>query len=205
MATGLRQRKKAQTREAIISCAILMFKERGYAASRIEDIAEAANLSVATFYNYFGSKADMLLATVLVETERVITAVDACIAKRHTDLETGFSEIVTIYFTQSFQLTSREMWREALARTMLDPDAEFSRKYADIDSRLATQLRAFLTDMQDRGAIAATVDTQALGQLLFNNVNMNFIETMRRADEPFEAIYAKVMSESAPVFALCRP
>ena len=34
---------------------------------------------------------------------------------------------------------------------------------------------------------------------------MNFIETMRRADEPFEAIYAKVMSESAPVFALCRP
>ncbi|SIT00603.1 transcriptional regulator, TetR family [Roseivivax lentus] len=204
MTTGLRQRKKAQTREKIISCAVQMFRDKGYEASRIEDIAEAATLSVATFYNYFGSKADMLLATVLRETEMVLEAVDACIARGHDDAEAAFAEIVEIYFTVSFQLTSREMWREAMARTMLDPDAEFSRLYADIDQRLAQQLIDFLAGMQAQGHVAPQVDTAAIGQLLFNNVNINFIETMRRADQPTDQICAKVMSESAAVFALCR-
>ncbi len=116
MAIGLRERKKAATRARIIACAVQMFREQGYEASRIEDIAEAADLSVATFYNYFGSKADMLLATVLTETEVIVKAVDECIEKPHTDLKKAFSEIVSIYFSMSFQMTSRELWREALAR-----------------------------------------------------------------------------------------
>ncbi|MFM2480262.1 TetR/AcrR family transcriptional regulator [Celerinatantimonas sp. YJH-8] len=204
MATGLRQRKKAETREKIISCAIQLFKEHGYEASRIEDIAEAANLSAATFYNYFGSKADMLLASILTETEMIIEAVDACISRPHTDLETAFSEIVTIYFTKSFQLTSREMWREALARTMLDPEAEFSCRYTEIDQRLRIQLRRFMNDMQERGAILPDVNCSALGDLLFNNVNINFIEIMRSKDRPSGEACQKVMSESAPVFELCK-
>lgn len=203
MSTGLRQRKKVQTREAIIACASRLFRERGYEASRIEDIAEAANLSVATFYNYFSSKADMLLASVLVETEGVMRAVDACIARQHDDLQTGFGEIVNVYFTHSFQLSSREMWCEAFARTMLDPKAEFSRRYMEIDLLLAEQLQRFLADLQHRGAVAPSVDTQALGQLLFNNVNMNFIEVMRGTERSAEQVQAKVMRESTPVFALC--
>ncbi len=201
---GLRQRKKAETRERIISCAVQMFHEKGYEASRIEDIAEAATLSVATFYNYFGSKADMLLATVLTETELVHEAVEMCIAKGHSDVETAFSEIVEIYFTVSFQLTSREMWREAVARTMLDPDAEFSRAYLDIDRRLAQQLVDFFLDMQRRGHVAPDVDTTAVGHLLFNNVNINFVETMRSSEHSSQQVCAKVMTESAPIFALCR-
>lgn len=205
MSTGLRQRKKEQTRERIISCASRMFIERGYEASRIEDIAEAANLSVATFYNYFGSKADMLLASVLVETETVIRSVDACIAKPHDDLRSAFGEIVQIYFTQSFKLSSREMWREAWARTMLDPGAEFSRRYTEIDRRLAEQLQGFLAGLQSRGVIRAGVDTAALGQLLFNNVNINFIDSMRDENRPLSEFQDQIMVESGPIFLLCAP
>ncbi len=200
---GLRQRKKAATRKKIIECAVHMFREQGYQASRIEDIAEAADLSVATFYNYFGSKADMLLATVLTESEMVIDAVDACISKPHQDVTRAFEEIVQVYFRLSFQLTSREMWREAVARTLLDPQAEFSVLYTDIDQRLREQLQRFLANMQTQGLIAAQVDTAALGCLLFNNVNMHFIETMRVKEQPAEAVCAQIMAESAPLFQLC--
>ncbi len=203
MAIGLRERKKAATRARIIACAVQMFREQGYEASRIEDIAEAADLSVATFYNYFGSKADMLLATVLTETEVIVKAVDECIAKPHTDLKKAFAEIVSIYFSMSFQMTSRELWREALARTMLDPEAEFSLRYTDIDQRLKAQLQTFLRNMQEREIIAKQIDTDALGQLLFNNVNMNFVETMRSPQQPGEEVCRKVMYESAPVLELC--
>lgn len=53
---GLRARKKARTRAAIRSEAIRMFTEHGYAATTIEQIAEAADVSPSTFFRYFPTK-----------------------------------------------------------------------------------------------------------------------------------------------------
>ncbi len=198
---GLRERKKAATRKRILDCAARMFRDDGYEASRIEDIAEAAELSVATFYNYFGSKADLLLAALLEETAMVMEAVEACIRAPQPSLEEGFGAIIGIYFGKSFQYSSREVWRMALARTFLDPEAEVSRRYIEIDRELSDQLCRFLAEMQVRGLVRDGEETGPAGRLLFNNVNMNFIEFMRAPAMTAEEIRSKVMAESAPVLS----
>jgi AcrR family transcriptional regulator len=59
---GLRERKKIKTRQAIRREAIRLFDANGYAATTVEQIADAAEVSPSTFFRYFPSKESLLLA-----------------------------------------------------------------------------------------------------------------------------------------------
>lgn len=59
---GLRARKKARTRAAIREHALRLFEKQGYAATTIEQIAAAADVSPSTFFRYFPTKEDTVLA-----------------------------------------------------------------------------------------------------------------------------------------------
>jgi AcrR family transcriptional regulator len=57
---GLRERKKQRTRETIARVALELFEERGYQATTLDDIAEAADVSTRTIFSYYPSKEDIL-------------------------------------------------------------------------------------------------------------------------------------------------
>ena len=66
---GLRETKKAQTRSALSTAALELVSAKGYEATTVEAIAQAAGVSVRTFHNYFPGKAAALanLAAGLVD------------------------------------------------------------------------------------------------------------------------------------------
>jgi AcrR family transcriptional regulator len=59
--TGLRERKRAQTSEAIHLAATELALERGLDETRIDAISDRAGVSTRTFFNYFSSKEDAIL------------------------------------------------------------------------------------------------------------------------------------------------
>jgi AcrR family transcriptional regulator len=56
---GLRERKKAATRQAISDVATRLFEEHGFERVTVADVADAAGVSVKTVFNYFGSKEEL--------------------------------------------------------------------------------------------------------------------------------------------------
>ncbi|WP_445524955.1 TetR/AcrR family transcriptional regulator [Streptomyces cyslabdanicus] len=59
-AMGLRERKKRQTAMRIYRTAIELFTERGFDDVSVQQIADAADVSKMTVFNYFGSKEDLV-------------------------------------------------------------------------------------------------------------------------------------------------
>ena len=56
---GRRERKKQQTRQKIATVALELFIERGFEQVTVNEVAEAADVSVNTVYNYFPTKEDL--------------------------------------------------------------------------------------------------------------------------------------------------
>ncbi|EPH41807.1 TetR/AcrR family transcriptional regulator [Streptomyces aurantiacus] len=61
MAEGLRERKKRQTKQRISDIATGLFLEHGFVTVTVAEVAEAADVSVNTVYNYFPAKEDLFL------------------------------------------------------------------------------------------------------------------------------------------------
>lgn len=64
MAVSRREANKIKCRQDILKASRRLFKEKGYDNTMIDDVAEKAEISKATLYNYFPNKESLLVGTM---------------------------------------------------------------------------------------------------------------------------------------------
>jgi AcrR family transcriptional regulator len=72
---GLRERKKAQTRELIAEAARRLFEERGFEAVTVADVAREAEVAEKTVFNYFPTKEDLFYNRLEQFEEELLAAI----------------------------------------------------------------------------------------------------------------------------------
>jgi AcrR family transcriptional regulator len=168
-----RQRKKTATRDRIRACALRLFREQGYDATTVDQIAAAAGVSHMTFFRYFPAKEDValsdsydpLIAGFIAQTPAtwpLIQRIRAVLVEGlrqvyDTDRDTLLAQNKLIVSTPALrerlwanQITTQRVILEALGADRRDPHAGF-RARVTVAACLAAATTALLTWVDNDG------------------------------------------------------
>jgi AcrR family transcriptional regulator len=154
----LRARKKAATKERLYLKAVALFRKHGFAATTVDDIAAAAEVSKGTFFNYFPSKEAVLhyfgerqaevvgaeMTTVLqdsrLNTRQKLTRLFRTLAK-NVEAERDVTRVVVFEVMKSPTELAREPYRALFKQTVAALVADGQRQgevRAGLDPELAS-------------------------------------------------------------------
>ncbi|MEI4262961.1 TetR/AcrR family transcriptional regulator [Roseovarius sp. D0-M9] len=200
--SGLRERQKADRHQRILNAAVTLFRTDGYRAARIEDVADMAEVSPGTVYNYYGSKGDILFATVAMEVDEVLAAGDSIVADPPCGVDAALMALIGSYYDHSQEYLTKEMWRTAFALSVEAPHTPNGVRFSELDRALSAQVVALIVRLQARGEVAGALDAQALGEVIFNNLNAMFMEFVKDDAMTLDQLNARVAHQIAPIAKL---
>ncbi|MCP3998176.1 MAG: TetR/AcrR family transcriptional regulator [bacterium] len=168
MVTGLRDRKKKEQRHRIILAATGLFAEKGLDHTTMDDIAAASNVSVATVYNYFGSKSALLLAGVGEDTELILEAGRAVLESPGSDVVAATRRLAKIYVDELSSWDKRLLREVLSAAYQRSGGTALTEELAQMDQRLIEQMMMLLSHFHEQGDLAPNVDVYEATLLVFS-------------------------------------
>lgn len=142
---GLRERKKLQTRAALAEAALRLALDKGPDNVTAEEIAEAADVSVRTFFNYFPHKEYAILGRNPAHLERAL-------------------ELIATAPADQSPLTTMSTIVHDVLRELLD-EGELSRRGELIMSSPSLLYHLMLSSMDDERQLSAAL-TARIGEPL---------------------------------------
>ncbi len=182
---GRRERKKRELRQRLYEEAGRLFLRQGFDATTVDQIAEAADVSQATFFNYFPSKDDLIqqmtsavlgVVRLLVEEQRKR---DASTRARIGDMAQRATRLI-----ENTQLLTRDLLRALMRK----PEGS-GRLLADVRDALAE----FMRDGQEMGDVRGDRDAEFLAEMLIAVFYGTITHWLNDSDYPF----AERMREAA--------
>ncbi len=157
---GRRERKKLETRDRILQAAAHLFSDRGFDATTVNEIAEAADVSRATFFNYFPEKS-RIVAELGDRMTRDFLAFVSDVHRRDLPLAEGLREAFghSAEALEQRPSLSRALLLETVARRDLD---ERTSHLARFHAGLGELLQA----ASDRGELRDDATPTLLAQII---------------------------------------
>jgi AcrR family transcriptional regulator len=143
--------RRAERRHAILAAALQEFSARGFAAARLDDIADAAGIAKGTIYLYFRDKEALFQDLIRSEMNPVVATLEAALA---LDLP------VRAVAERAMELFVREIYgtsRKDIIRLVISEGPRFPQLaefyYREVVARGIAAVRALMTRALARGEL----------------------------------------------------
>lgn len=151
---GKRAAQKAERENRIYQAACDLFAAKGFDATGMDDIAERAGLSVGTLYNYYDSKASVLLAVLRRAIKQLIDRSDALLRAPPPDAEEGLNALAETYLKALSQ--DRDLWRNLWSAALAAPKP-YESGFFEVDEVLTARLTRLATHYQRTGSLSQSI------------------------------------------------
>jgi len=122
---GLRPRKRAKQRSDLLDAASVLFRRKGYEATRMEDIALKARVSTKTVYNYFPTKRELLFAFLDRDRVELAAAYEAVIDASIENPAEALAHLMIADYGGVETAEEKSLWRELMAAAVQSHDAAY--------------------------------------------------------------------------------
>jgi len=127
--------KKMERATRIRNAATTCFQANGFKNTTMAMIADAADISVGSLYNYYKNKDDLLLQLIIVSQAEYNNDIEVILSQKST-IEKRWLGITDIYIN-SFTRYGKRVWREFFS-TVLSEKPELMQHIAIIDQSFIT-------------------------------------------------------------------
>jgi AcrR family transcriptional regulator len=150
-AAGPRAGRRAERRQAILAAALREFSARGFAAARLDDVAEAAGIAKGTIYLYFRDKEALFQDLIRSEMGPVVGTLEFALG---LDLpaRAAAEQAIELFVREIYSTERKDIIRLVISEGPRFPHlAEFY--YREVVSRGIAAVRALLARALERGEL----------------------------------------------------
>jgi len=192
-----RQKRSLEKRARLKAAGLLLFGEKGYESTSIDEIARRAKLAVGSFYQHYRSKRQLLLA-LMDELLEKLSQLDFR-PRGSTDVRAVIHELLSQAFAHDLRyLGAYRAWQEAV---LSDPD--LARKQREIHAWTTARVTAVFQRLQQLPGARRGVDIPGLARvmdsffwsLLVQALRMPKAELSRQIDSATHLIYHAIFIE----------
>jgi AcrR family transcriptional regulator len=174
MKLGRRERKKLERRDEILGCATDLFNRHGFEGVSVEAIAEAADVSLRTLYNFFPTKLDLLVASYIQSLRERLESAFAHLENPAADPVDGLYAWAKAQFDLYDAVDRNILLRSALHGLAQGPQKGGGQDYAQLDFFAMAGVTKLLDIYNARGSLSPDLDAAAAGRLIIAAGNGEF-------------------------------
>lgn len=166
----------------ILESARDLLHDTDYRSITVEAIAEAAEVSPMTVFNYFGSKGGLLLSLVTQSDKLLVEKIRSHISRDTSNLLdaiTGFSYII---IDHASSYLDRKTWGHVLSTSILEGDSTFGKGFYELEMELVRLMSVLLRNLESKNLVRMRDDPMDIAYIIYNVHNTRFIQFSSNLD-----------------------
>ena len=168
---GLRQKQKERRESDILDAATKLIEANGWENTSVEEVAAQAEVGVATVYNYFGSKVDLLHEIINRYADEQIEAGRQVIKNRPADVVDGMTLLFYAYVDGIAHRFGRKLIQKFFSMGV-SLQFSYGKDVMPVKMRIIEQMSELVGRYRQQGQICLDASEEEVAMLCYSAVSM---------------------------------